>query len=154
MTLNEQRPPRRPWILRDLISRREEGLSVAEILVALAIFAVVSLGVLQAFVTGMGSSKRSSERAAATTLAIQLMEQVRASPNAYTQVGFTSLPRQVCCSLPSPWGSVTNPTGYPLEVSVVINQDTTLILSTVTVNVFRQAETNPVVTLTTMLQDL
>jgi len=154
MTRDESSAGRKPSTLLSLISRGEQGFSIGEILVALSLFAVVSLGVLQAFVNGMGFSKRSSERAAATTLATQLMEQVRASPNPYTMVGFTPLARQACCPLPSPWGNVTNPTPYPFDVSVNVVQDTNLILSTVTVNVYRQTDTVPVVSFTTMLKDL
>ncbi len=120
---------------------------------ALALFTVISLVVVQAFVSGMGYSKQSNERAAATTLGIQLMEQIRASVNPYTMVGFTPLPRQTCCPLPSPFTAITNPTPYPFQVSVDIALNPDLILSTVTVNVFRPADVNPVVTLTTVLND-
>ncbi len=153
MTRDEHTMRRKPWTLRGFFSRGDEGFSVAEILVSLTIFAVVSLGVLQAFVNGMGGNKRSSERASATTLAIQMMEQVRASPNPYTIVGFTPLARQACCPLPSPWGNVTNATPYPFDVSVDVALNPDLILSTVTINVFRQSEAVPVVSMTTMLKD-
>jgi type II secretory pathway pseudopilin PulG len=153
MTFDEHSTGRKPWTLRGFINRGDAGFSVAEILVALSLFAVVSVGVLQAFVQGMGVSKKGSERAAATTLAIQLMEQVRASPNPYTQVGFTPITRQACCSLPSPWTSVINASSYPFDVYVSIVQDANMVASTVTVNVFRQNEANPLVGLTTMLKD-
>jgi len=134
-------------------SRRNDGFALIEILVALALFSVISLVVVQAFIAGMGYSKQSSERAAATTLGIQLMEQIRASPNPYTMVGFTPLSRQNCCPLPSPFGAITNPTPYPFQVSVDVALNPDLILSTVTVNVFRPVDSSPLVTLTTVLKD-
>ncbi len=133
--------------------QRHEGFTIIEILVAFALFTVISLVVVQAFVSGMGYSKQSNERAAATTLGIQLMEQIRASVNPYTMVGFTPLSRQTCCPLPSPFTAITNPTPYPFQVSVDIALNPDLILSTVTVNVFRPADVNPLVTLTTVLND-
>ncbi len=133
--------------------QRDEGFSIIEILVALALFTVISLVVVQAFVSGMGYSKQSNERAAATTLSMQLMEQIRASVNPYTMVGFTPLPRQNCCPLPAPFTSITNASPYPFQVSVDIVQNPDLFLSIVTVNVFRPADVNPFVTLTTVLKD-
>jgi prepilin-type N-terminal cleavage/methylation domain-containing protein len=154
-----ERPAETPLLIRTgpalfRLLRRKEGFSIMEILVALALFTIMSLVVVQAFISGMGYSKQSSERASATTLAIQLMEQVRASPNPYTMVGFTPLPRQNCCPLPSPWGNVSNPTPYPFQVSVDVALNPDLILSTVTVNVFRPADSYPFVSMTTVLKDL
>jgi len=57
------------------------GFTFVELMVALSLFATVSLFVLQAFIGGMAHAGRSNENAAATTLAIQIMEQIRASAN-------------------------------------------------------------------------
>ncbi len=153
-----ERPAETPLLTRIVsanfrLLRHHEGFSIMEILVALALFTIISLVVVQAFISGMGYSRQSSERAAATTLSIQLMEQIRASPNPYTMVGFTPLARQACCPLPSPWANVTNPTPYPFHVSVDVALNPDLILSTVTVNVFRPADNYPFVTMTTVLKD-
>jgi len=153
-----KRPAETPLLTRNVsaifrLLRHYEGFSIMEILVALALFTIMSLVVVQAFISGMGYSRQSSERAAATTLSIQLMEQIRASPNPYTMVGFTALPRQACCPLPSPWANVTNATPYPFDVSVDVALNPDLILSTVTVNVFRPADNYPFVTMTTVLKD-
>ncbi len=128
------------------------GFTVVEVLVALALFAIVSLFVVQAFVAGMGYSRQSNERAAATTLGMQIMEQIRASVNPYTMVGFTPLSRQAL-PLPTPYTNVTNPTRHPLEVSVLVTPNNDLTLTTVTVNVYRPADSAPLVTLTTVLDD-
>ncbi len=135
------------------LQRRDGGFTIIEILVALALFTLVSLFVVQAFVSGMGFSKQSSERAAATTLGMQIMEQIRASPNPYEMVGFTPLARQSCCPLPAPFAGATNPTPYPFHVSVDIARNPDLILSTVTVSVYRAADANAFVTFTTVLKD-
>ncbi len=153
MTLDKHSTRRRPWSLRGRLHRRDAGFSVIEVLVALALFTVISLVVVQAFVSGMGYSKQSNERAAATTLGMQIMEQIRASPNPYTLVGFTPLARQTCCPLASPWTNITNPTPYSFEVSVDVALNPDLVLSTVTVNVFRAVDNYPFVTLTTVLKD-
>lgn len=70
-----------------------DGFSFMELIVALSLLAVISVFVLQAFIAGMAHAGRSDERAAATTLAIQVMEQVRASVNPYTMVGFADIAR-------------------------------------------------------------
>lgn len=132
---------------------RDGGFSIMEILVALALFTIISMVVAQIFISGMGYSKQSGERAAATTLGMQFMEQIRASPNPYTLVGYTPLARQACCSLPAPFAAVINPTPYPLDVSVDVSLNPDLVLSTVTVNVFRPADSAPFVSLTTVLKD-
>ncbi len=154
MTLDKQRPPRCSRPLRGRLARRDEGFTVIEILVALALFTVISLFVVQAFVSGMGYSKQANERAAATTLGMQIMEQIRASPNPYTMVGFTPLTRQTCCPLASPWTNINNPTPYSFQVSIDVVRNPDLVLSTVTVSVFRAVDVNPFVTFTTILKDL
>src|SRR4030067_1173245 len=72
---------------------RGGGCTFVELMEALSLFAAVSLFVLQAFIGGMAHAGRSNENAAATTLAIQIMEQIRASVNPYAMVGFTDMPR-------------------------------------------------------------
>ncbi len=129
-----------------------DGFTIVEVLVALALFAVVSLFVVQAFVSGMGYSRQSNERAAATTLGMQIMEQIRASVNPYTMVGFTPLTRQPL-PLPAPYTNVTNPTRHPLEVAVDVTPNNDLTLTTVTVSVYRPTDSAPFVTLTTVLDD-
>ncbi len=153
MTLDNQSTTSRPRPLGGRLHREDAGFTVVEILVALVLFTVISLVVVQAFVSGMGYSRQSNERAAATTLGMQLMEQIRASVNPYTMVGFTPLVRQNCCPLPAPFAGVTNPTPHPFQVSVDVTRNPDLILSTVTVNVFRPADATPFVTLTTVLKD-
>jgi type II secretory pathway pseudopilin PulG len=125
-----------------------------ELIVALSLFAAVSLIILQSFINGMAHAGRANERAAATTLALQVMEQVRASVNPYTMVGFTDLPRTPVDNLQgTPYEGVINPTPHEFEIAVIVVNDPNLTLTTVTVQVFRPADANPFVTLTTVLDD-
>ncbi len=154
MTLDTQTTSRGSRPLWGGLPRGDGGFTVVEILVALALFTFISLFVVQAFVSGMGYSKQANERAAATTLGMQIMEQIRASPNPYTMVGFTPLTRQTCCPLSSPWTNITNPTPYSFQISIDVTRNPDLVLSTVTVSVFRAADVNPFVTFSTILKDL
>ncbi len=153
MTRDKDSTYSRAWSLGGGLHRLDAGFSVIEVLVALALFTVISLVVVQAFVSGMGYSKQSNERAAATTLGMQIMEQARASPNPYTWVGITPLARQSCCPLGAPWTNITNPTPYNFDVSVDITNNPDLVLSTVTVNVFRKVDNYAFVTFSTVLKD-
>lgn len=129
-----------------------EGFTLLELLVSLYLFSAISLFILQVFIAGLFHSGRANERAAATMLASQVMEQVRASVNPYTMVGFTGLARAPL-PLPAPYDTVQNPSPYPLEVAVVVTPDDALTLRTVTVQVFRAGQATPLVTLGTLLDD-
>lgn len=131
---------------------REAGFTVVEILVAMTLFAIISLFVLQAFVAGMGYSGQSNTRAAATTLGLQAMEQIKASVNPYTMVGFVPVARQNL-PLPAPYSGITNPTGYQFQMAVTVTANDDLTLTTVTVEVYRPSDTTPYVTLSTVLDD-
>jgi prepilin-type N-terminal cleavage/methylation domain-containing protein len=134
---------------------RERGFTFLELLVALSLFAAVSLFILQSFINGMAHAGRANERAAATTLALQVMEQIRASANPYTMVGFTDLARTPVTGLGStPYAGVVNPTPHTFEIAVDVSHDAALTVTTVTVQVFRPADGGPYVTLTTVLDDL
>lgn len=129
-----------------------DGFTFVELVVALTLLAVISIFVLQAFIVGMAHAGRSNERAAATTLAIQIIEQIRASVNPYTMVGFTSLPRS---SLPlaAPYTGVINPTPHTFQVAVNVTLNNDLTLTTAAVQVYRPADATPFVALTTVLDD-
>lgn len=130
------------------------GFSFIELLVALSLLALVSIFILRAFIAGTAHAGRSNERAAATTLGMQVMEQIRASANPYTMVGFTGLPR-TSLPLPTPYDGVVNPTPHVFQVAVDVGLDDALTLTTVTVRVYRPGDpdSSPLVTLTTILDD-
>jgi len=137
--------------------RKRSGREIAaftfvELLVALSLLAAVSLFVLQGFIAGMAQAGRSNERAAATTLALQLMEQIRGSVNPYAMVNIVNLPRTPL-PLPPPFDGVVNPTPHTFQVAVNVVQDDDLSLATATVEVYRPADVAPFVTLTTVLDD-
>jgi hypothetical protein len=123
-----------------------------ELLVALMLVASMSIFVLQAFMVGMTHAGRSNERTAAISLGMQVMEQIRASVNPYELVGYTSLTRSAI-PLPAPYGTVVNSTPHPFEVAVVVQRDENLTLTRATVEVYRQADVNPFVTLEALLDD-
>jgi prepilin-type N-terminal cleavage/methylation domain-containing protein len=132
----------------------EQGFTFMEILVALSLFAAISIMILQTFISGMGLAGRASEQAAATTVATQIMEQIRASVNPYDMVGFTDLPRTPIGSLGgTAYAGVANPTPYAFEVAVDVDRDPNLTLTTATVQVFRPSDVTPYVSLTTVLDD-
>lgn len=132
--------------------RGETGFTFMELLVALSLLSVVSIFILQVFIGGIAHAGRSNEQAAATTLAMQIMEQIRASVNPYEMVGFVDLPRS-SLPLPNPYTGVTNPTPHVFEVGVDVSADNNLTLITATVQVYRPADAAPFVTLTTVLDD-
>jgi prepilin-type N-terminal cleavage/methylation domain-containing protein len=142
---------RRIWLA---CLQRREGFTLMEVLVAMSLFAAFSLIILQGLVAAMGQTGRANEKAAATTLALQVMEQVRASANPYEMVNMGPLARS-SLPLPAPYDTVTNPTPYPLQVSVNTVQDANLSLLTATINVYRPSDPDaaPLVSLTTVLDD-
>lgn len=134
---------------------RDGGFTYLELLVALSLFAGVSVFLIQTFIIGMAHAGRANERAAGTTLAMQVMEQIRASVNPYEKVGFTDLARQPL-PLPDPYTGVSNPTPHNFQVAVDVTRDMNLGLTTATVQVFRSADPDgspPFVSLTTVLDD-
>lgn len=135
-------------------ARGDRGFTYLELLVALSLFAGFSVVLLQTFIIGMAHAGRANDRAAATTLAIQVMEQVRASVNPYEMVGFTDLVRSPL-PLPDPYTGVTNPTPHTFQVAVDITLNENLRLTTATVQVYRLTDPNgtPFVSLTTVLDD-
>lgn len=135
-------------------TRGEAGFTYLELLVALSLFAAFSVVLLHTFIIGMAHAGRANDRAAATTLAIQVMEQVRASVNPYEMVGFTDLAR-TSLPLPAPYTGVTNPTPHTFQVAVDITLNANLRLTTATVQIYRLADPNgsPFVSLTTVLDD-
>ena len=135
-------------------ARGDRGFTYLELIVALSLFAGFSLFLLQTFIIGMAHAGRANERAAATTLAIQVMEQVRASVNPYEMVGFTDLAR-TSLPLPDPYTGVTNPTPHTFQVAVDITLNENLRLTTATVQVYRPTDATgtPFVSLTTVLDD-
>jgi prepilin-type N-terminal cleavage/methylation domain-containing protein len=132
------------------------GFTFLELLVALSLFAAVSVFILQAFIAGMSHAGRANERAAATTVAMQMMEQIRASVNPYTMVGFTDLPRTPVSNLGgTAYAGVINPTPHTFDVAVDVASDNDLTLTTATVNVYRPSDpdASPFASLTTVLDD-
>ena len=132
--------------------RTDRGFTFVELIVGLTLFASVALFLLQAFMHGMTYANRSDEKAAATSVAMQVMEQIKASPNPYTMVGFTNIAR-TNLPLPAPYTGIANPTPHTYQASVVVTPDTNLFLSTVTVNLYRPSDPDnaPLVTLSTVL---
>jgi len=129
------------------------GFTLVELVVGLTLFAGVSLFLLQAFMDGMLYANRSDERAAATSIGMQVMEQIRASANPYTMVGFVPIIARTNLPLPSPYSGISNPTPHTFQASVVTTSDANLTLRTVTVNIYRpqDPDTSPLVTLTEVL---
>lgn len=132
--------------------RRQHGFTFVELVVALSLFSVISVFVLQAFIGAIAHAGRSNENAAATTLAMQIMEQIRSSVNPYTMVGFTDLPRSAL-PLPAPFTGVVNPSPHVFEVAVDVTLNPDLTLTTATVQVFRPADASAYVAVTTVLDD-
>jgi prepilin-type N-terminal cleavage/methylation domain-containing protein len=130
----------------------DRGFTFVELVVGLTLFAGVSVFLLQAFMHGMTFANRADEKAAATSIGMQVMEQIKASPNPYTWVGFASIPR-TALPLPAPYTGISNPTPHQYQASVTISSDGNLYLSTVTVNVYRTSDpdTSPLVSLSTVL---
>ncbi|MDR7400489.1 MAG: type II secretion system protein, partial [Armatimonadota bacterium] len=136
-------------------SRRADGFTFVELLVAVSLFAFVSLFLVYTLLAGMRFASRSNERAAATTVATQVMEQIRASANPVWEVNWTPLPRTPI-PLPTPYHGISNPSPYEFDVAVDMNQDLTLTLVTVTVSVWRSSApvgAEPLVRLSTVLDD-
>lgn len=134
------------------VHRLQHGFTLIEILVATSIFGIIAIFVLSTFGESMRTAGRSNERSAATTLGTQVMEQVRASVNPYTEVGFTSVARSPL-PLGAPYNGLANPTPYTFDLAVTVVPNNDLTITTVTVDVFRTAEPLPFVTLTTILDD-
>jgi len=130
----------------------EAGFTFIELLVALTLLATVSIFILQTFISSMTYTGRSNERAAATTIGMQVMEQIRASVNPYTMVGFVSLPR-TALPLPAPYGGVTNPTPHSFQVAVNVGLNADLTLTTASVEIYRPTDVTPFIEITTVLDD-
>ena len=101
---------------------------------------------------GMLFANRSDETSAATSPAMQVLEQIKASPDPYALVGFTNIARTPL-PLPSPYTGISNPTPHTFQASVTVGSDSNLILSTVTVNIYRPADPDatPLVSVSTIL---
>jgi len=138
------------------LSRRRStaGFTFIELLVSLTLLAGVSLYLFQAFISGMMHAGRANEQVAATTLGSQVMEQIRASANPYTMVGFVDMPRSAL-PLPAPYTGVVNPTPHTFQIAVDVTPDNNLTLITATVRVYRPADpdASPFVALTSVLDD-
>jgi type II secretory pathway pseudopilin PulG len=132
--------------------RSRAGFTFVELVVGLTLFAGVSLFLLQAFMNGMAFANRSDEKAAATSVAMQVMEQIKASANPYTMVNFTDIPR-TGLPLPPPYAGISNPSPHTFQVSVTVTPDSNLELVTVTTSVYRpqDPDTAPLVSLSTVL---
>lgn len=156
--LDSGAPPRAPGRplrrgrLRTAAARSEAGFTFVELIVGLTLFAGISVFLLQGFIDGMTFANRSDERAAATSLAMQVMEQIKASPDPYSVVGFTDIARTPL-PLPSPYTGISNPTPHFFQASVSVTADNNLNLSTVTVNIYRPQDPDavPLATVSTIL---
>jgi len=134
--------------------RSQGGFTLVELLVAVSLFAFVCVFLLHTITVAIRLASRSNERAAATTVAMQVMEQIRASANPVWEVSWTPLPR-TAVPLPEPYEGVTNPTPYAFDVAVGMDRDEVLSLVTVTVTVWRSGapDGEPLVRLSTVLDD-
>lgn len=144
---------RQRWVCR--ARGRDHGFTFVELIVGLTLFAGTALFLLQAFMNGMTYANRSDEKAAGTSIAMQIMEQIKASPNPYTMVGFTNIAR-TNLPLPSPYTGIANPTPHKFQASVTVVPDNVMLLSIITVNVYRPSDpdASPLVTLSTLLDSL
>jgi type II secretory pathway pseudopilin PulG len=134
------------------------GFTFLELLVALSLFAAVSILILHSFIAGMSHAGRANEQAAATSLAVQVMEQVRASADPWTMVGYGPVARTPLASPAwhsTPYAGIVNPTPHAFDVAVAVARNNDLGLATVTVNVYRPTDSDgsPIVWLTTVLDD-
>lgn len=137
------------------LGRNQGGFTFVELLVAVSLFAFVCIFLVYTLLAGMRFASRSNERAAATTVASQVMEQIRASANPVWEVNWTPLPRTPI-PLPPPYSGITNPSPYAFDVAVDMARDEILTLVTVTVSVWRTgapAGAEPLVRLSTVLDD-
>ena len=134
--------------------RAEGGFTLAELMVAVSLFAFACVFLLHTLMAGMRFASRSGERAAAATVAMQVVEQIRASANPVWEVNWTPLPRTPV-PLPDPYAGITNPSPYAFDVAVDMDRDEVLTLVTVTVTVWRSGapEAQPLVRLATVLDD-
>ncbi len=134
--------------------RSQGGFTLVELLVAVSLFAFVCVFLLHTITVAIRLASRSNERAAATTVAMQVMEQIRASANPVWEVSWTPLPR-TAVPLPEPYEGVTNPTPYAFDVAVGMDRDEVLSLVTVTVTVWRSGvpDGEHLVRLSTVLDD-
>jgi type II secretory pathway pseudopilin PulG len=124
------------------------------LLVAISLFGSVSLFLLYTLYAGMSFASRSNERAAATTVANQVVEQIRASANPVGGVNWTPLARTPI-PLPAPYGGITNPSPYEFDVAVGMVQDSVLTLVRVSVTVWRRGapDDRPLARMSTVLDD-
>lgn len=119
----------------------------------MSLFAFTTIFLVYTLLAGMRFASRSNERAAATTVASQVMEQIRASANPVWEVNWTPLPRRPL-PLPSPYEGITNPSPYAFDLAVEMDRDDILTLVTVTVTVWRHGtDAQPLVRLSTVLDD-
>lgn len=132
----------------------QRGFTFVELLVAVSLFAFTALFLVYTLFAGMRFASRSNERAAATTVASQVMEQIRASANPVWEVNWTQLERTPI-PLPTPYQGITNPSPYAFDVAVEMNRDQVLTLVEVTVTVWRHGapDGQPLVRLSTILDD-
>ena len=132
--------------------RGEGGFTFVELMVGLTLFAAVALFLLQTFMSGMRYANRSDETAAATSIAMQVMEQIKASPNPYALVNITQIARTPL-PLPAPYTGINNPTPHIFQAAVTLTQDNNLYLTTATINVWRpqDPDAKPLVSLSTVV---
>jgi type II secretory pathway pseudopilin PulG len=128
------------------------GFTLVEIVVGLTVFLAISIALLQVFMNGATYANRSDTKAAATSLAAQVMEQIKASPDPYAMVGFTNMAR-TSLPLPAPYTGVVNPSPHTFQIAVTVTPDNNLNLITVTVSVYRPTDLDnaPLVTESTVL---
>jgi type II secretory pathway component PulJ len=122
---------------------------------ALSLFAAVAVFILQGFVAATAQPRRSNERAAAATLAMQVMEQIRASVDPYAFVNFNELPGTPVdqVSESSPYRGLINPTPHRFDVAVTVARDPGCTLITATVDIYRPVDAEPFVTVATVLDN-
>ena len=132
--------------------RRDGGFTFVELLVGLTLFAAVALFLLQTFMNGMQYANRSDETAAATSIAMQVMEQIKASPDPYSLVNIANIQRTPL-PLPAPYSGIDNATPHVFQACVTVTLDNNLYLATSTVNVWRpqDPDSTPLVSITTVL---
>ncbi len=128
------------------------GFTLVEIVVGLTVFLVISIALLQVFMNSATYANRSDTKATATSLAAQVMEQIKASPNPFAMVGFTNIARTPL-PLPAPYTGVVNPSPHTFQIAVTVTPDNNLNLITVTVSVYRPTDPDnaPLVTESTVL---